>query len=73
MNHSSFMPRSEKAQKAFDKLVSDTSGFEPSLKKFISQYTGLCIDVVVIWILFFALGLPTVIKYGYSSEVDRTR
>lgn len=35
------MARSEKAQKAFDKLVRDTSGFEPSLKKFISQYMSL--------------------------------
>ena len=34
---------------------------------------SLCIDVVVIWILFFALGLPMVIKYGYSSEVDRVK
>ena len=67
------MARSEKAQKAFDKLVRDTSGFEPSLKKFISQYMSLCIDVVVIWILFFALGLPMVIRYGYSSEVDRIK
>ena len=67
------MVRSEKAQKAFDKLVRDASGFEPSIKKFFLQYASLCIIVVVIWILFFALGLPMVIKYGYSSEVDRNK
>lgn len=65
-----FMPTSEKAQKAYEKLKNDASLFTPTLKKFVSQYTGLTMDTVIIYILFFALGIPNVVSYKYSTTRD---
>lgn len=60
------MPYSEKAQKAFAKLKSNASEFDPSLKSFFKEYTGLCIYTLVIWILFWSIGFPHVLRYGFS-------
>ena len=67
------MPYSEKAQEAYKKLKAKASGFNPTLKSFFNTYTGLCIYTTVIWIAFWCLGFPSVLKGGFPIITDYMR
>ncbi|CBK25229.2 uncharacterized protein [Blastocystis hominis] len=67
------MPYSEKAQEAYKKLKAKASGFNPTLKSFFITYTGLCIYTAVIWIAFWCLGFPSVLKGGFPIITDYMR
>ncbi|KAK8821980.1 hypothetical protein WA538_000077 [Blastocystis sp. DL] len=41
------------------------------MKNFLSQFLGMTINVILIYILFFSFGVPTVVKYGYPFETNR--
>lgn len=64
------MPYSEKAQTVYDKLKAKASGFDPTLKSFFNTYTGLCLYTLAIWIAFWCLGFPSVIKSGFPIITD---
>ena len=65
------MTLSEVALRELTKIRQNASNYHPTLAKFVNQYKGLCIDLVLVWILFLFLGIPTVFNYGYSFETDR--
>ena len=65
------MTLSEVALDELIKLRRNASKYHPTLAKFANQFKGLCIDTFLVWILFLFLGVPTVVKYGYSVETDR--
>lgn len=74
MNKADFykiMTLSEVALSELIKLRRNASTYHPTLTKFVNQFKGLCIDIVLVWFLFFCLGIPTVVRYGYSFETDR--
>lgn len=51
-------------------LKQKASLYKPTIRQFFSQYTGLCIYTLLIYILFCVLGIPTVVRYGYSITQD---
>ena len=67
------MPYSEKAQQAYAKLKNKASGFHPTLKSFFNNYTGLCLYTIIIWIAFWCLGFPSVLKSGFPIITDFMR
>lgn len=64
------MPHPDKARKTLNKLKVEASLYIPRFKSFLSQYTGLSIDTVLVIVLFFALGLPNVIVHGYPLTTN---
>ena len=64
------MPHPDKARKSLNKLKVEASLYTPRFKSFLSQYTGLSIDTVLVIVLFFALGLPNVIVHGYPLTTN---
>ena len=66
-----FMSASEGTEAIYRKLCNKASSYDVSIKNFLSQHLGMTINVALIWILFFSLGIPTVVKYGYPFETNR--
>ena len=66
-----FMSLPQETEAIYRKLCNKTSSYDVSMKHFLSQYLGMTINVALIWILFFSLGIPTVVKYGYPFEMNR--
>ena len=64
------MPHPDKASKTLNKLKVEASLYTPRFNSFLSQYTGLSIDTVLVIVLFFALGLPNVIVHGYPLTTN---
>ena len=66
-----FMSLPEDTEVLYRKLCNKTASYDVSMKNFFSQYLGMTINVILIWILFFSLGIPTIVKYGYSFATNR--
>ena len=65
------MSASEGTETIYRKLCNKVSSYDASMKNFLSQFLGMTINVILIWILFFSFGVPTVVKYGYPFETNR--
>ena len=66
-----FMSASEGTEAIYRKLCNKVSSYDASMKNFLSQFLGMTINVILIYILFFSFGVPTVVKYGYPFETNR--